>query len=219
MRGLLDLLLPSLCPLCMCSGGPALCAPCREELPRLEAPCPFCAMPHPGLGPCPACGDGGLPHIAAAVAGWAYAGGLERLVGQAKAGARPAAVAACAHLMPEVTAEGATLVVPVPPSPGRRPGPHLGSALAKAVARRLDLPCRPLLRVTRRAAAQHRLGATARERNVAGLFTVRGAVPERVLLVDDLLTSGATASSAAGALRAAGAKEVTLVVLARTLTW
>ncbi|MBA2479056.1 MAG: ComF family protein, partial [Planctomycetes bacterium] len=72
------------------------------------------------------------------------------------------------------------------------------------------------LEPTRAAAEQHRLGARERERNVGNLFTCRSVMPERVVLVDDLLTSGATASAAAAALRAAGARTVILACLART---
>lgn len=83
--------------------------------------------------------------------------------------------------------------------------------LARAVARRLELPLLPdallLLRPKRR---QHELSAANRQRNVAGIF-FPGSEPVkgmRVLLVDDIVTTGATLCSCAEALLAAGAKEV-----------
>ncbi len=221
MRGLLELLVPAVCPLCREAPGAPLCTDCRAALPVLESPCRWCAMPHAGAGPCPACGDQGLPHIERTVVEWAYAGNLVRLIGNAKAAGRPAAVAAAAALIPwrRIDPSADTLVVPIPPSPGRRPGPHLATAAARELARRRDLRCAPLLRTTRRAGEQHRLSQAERQRNVAGLFAVgprRGALPP-VLLVDDLVTSGATAVEAARTLRAAGVPAVTLVALARTL--
>lgn len=146
-----------------------------------------------------------------------YEGVIEDLVRAAKAGARPAAVRALTALAPSLPDPlFSTVVVPVPPSPGRRSGPHLATALARAVARAHGLDVRRLLAPTRAAAEQHRLAARERERNVDGLFACRGESPVHVVLVDDLLTSGATATAAASAMRAGGARRITLVCLART---
>lgn len=216
--GLADLLLPALCPLCREADGPLLCPACRARLPSNPDPCPRCAHPLRG-GDCPHCRGGGLSDLAAVASPWLYDGAMVDLVAHAKAVGRPAAVRACCALLavpvPEWLPPG-TVVVPVPPSPGRRSGPHLASALARSLASAAGLPCRRLLRASRLAAEQHGLGAADRERNVASLFAVRGRVPAGVILVDDLLTSGATASSAAAALKAAGAEAVRMVCLART---
>jgi predicted amidophosphoribosyltransferase len=108
------------------------------------------------------------------------------------------------------------VVVPIPPARGRRPGPHLATMLARTLARRHHLAFQSLLRTTRLAAEQHRLTIAERRANVEGLFICRKKAPDQVVLVDDLLTSGATASSAAAALQEAGTKRVILVCLART---
>ncbi len=148
---------------------------------------------------------------------WAYAGLLAHLVGEAKAIGRPWAVRVCAGLLPVHDLDDIDVVVPVPASPGRRPGPHLGTALARRAARAVGSPMRRALAHTRHAEPQHRLGAAQRRDNVRGLFRATGAVTGRVLLVDDLLTSGATLAECAGILRRAGADEVRGLVLARTL--
>jgi predicted amidophosphoribosyltransferase len=83
-------------------------------------------------------------------------------------------------------------------------------------ARRYHLPLRHLLVTTRLGAEQHRLSPAARRANVVDLFRCPKAAPPHVILVDDLITTGATASAAAAALRAGGAKRVDLVCLART---
>ena len=74
---------------------------------------------------------------------------------------------------------------------------------------------RPLLRRTRHAPAQSTLPAAQRAANVRGAFEARGKIPERVVLVDDVVTTGATLASCAAALRAGGAREVIGVALAR----
>ena len=218
--GFLDLVLPSVCPLCTVAVGPDLCAPCREELPELIRPCPWCGMPRPAGHHddlCYHCTDEGLPHLATVTVRWAYTDSFIRLIGHAKAAGRPAAVRVCASLMPVLDIDGPAVIVPVPPSPGRRSGPHLGTALARAVARQTGKEFFVALATTRRAHEQHRLTAGQRTRNVDGLFIATRQVPAHVILIDDLLTSGATASAAARALREAGAKRVELVVLTRTL--
>lgn len=216
LPALIDLLLPSLCPGCHACSGPLLCAACCAALPRLRHPCPACATPRDADdADCPACRGDGLLHLAAIHAAFAYRGSARQLIGDAKAGARTAAVAALAPLLPlpESVVEA---VVPVPPSPGRRPGPHLATACARAAAKRLGVAFLPVLACTRYAREQHRLPRADRSRNVEGLFICRRPVPGRVLLVDDILTSGATASAAAGALRAAGARQVVASFLCRT---
>jgi ComF family protein len=73
----------------------------------------------------------------------------------------------------------------------------------------------PLLRRIKHAPAQSTLPASARRANVQGAFVARSAVPPSVVLVDDVVTTGSTLHAAASALRAAGAREVIGVALAR----
>ncbi len=212
----LDLFLPAVCPLCAVTPGASLCRACYDALPVIEAPCPWCGASL-GSVTCTNCADRGLPHVSELQVRWSYAGAMQALVSEAKAGASVAAVRACTRLLPvPPVISGPAVVVPVPPSPGRRPGPHLGTALARSMAARMGLHCRRHLRTTRLAAEQHRLGQGERQRNVAGLFAVRGTLPATVVLVDDLLTSGATLSEAARTLKHAGAVRIVAVCLART---
>jgi predicted amidophosphoribosyltransferase len=211
---LLDLLLPAVCPACREQPGPQICEDCQLLLPRLPAACPRCCAPGTEI-PCPNCRGHGLPHLASARAGFAYVGLMKRLVGDAKAGARAATVQALAGLLP-LPEEAVDAVVAVPPSPGRRPGPHLATACARHAARRLDVPLITPLRCVRHACEQHRLSRAERARNVVGLFRCLPGVPPRLLLVDDILTSGATASSAAAELHRAGARCVHASFLCRT---
>jgi predicted amidophosphoribosyltransferase len=86
--------------------------------------------------------------------------------------------------------------------------------LARGVGRGLGIPVRALLQRQATALDQARLSAEDRAANVKGAFRAR-QVPRRVLLVDDLITTGATAGACAGALQAAGAHGVELVVACR----
>jgi ComF family protein len=112
------------------------------------------------------------------------------------------------------------VVIPIPLHWTRRwqRGHNQSAALARGLAHHLALPCRPAwLRRIRRTAKQADQPASRRRENVHNAF--RAAIrPELkgkcVLLVDDVLTTGSTASEAARALRSAGAGRIVVAVLA-----
>jgi len=87
------------------------------------------------------------------------------------------------------------------------------SILASCIAKELGLPCRDLLR-SRRGVRQATLPRRARQANISGRYLARNVLlPQRILLVDDVITTGATASECAGVLRAGGAGEVFLLAV------
>ena len=97
-------------------------------------------------------------------------------------------------------------------------GANHSEALAAVVARRLGLPVGNELRRVRNTPPQARMPASERARNVRGAFCVGGGASlegAAVLLVDDILTTGATANEAARTLLSAGARRVVVAVLAR----
>lgn len=111
----------------------------------------------------------------------------------------------------------ADVVAPVPlhASRQRRRGYNQSEIAARTVAGLLDLSLERLLLRVRSTPPQVGLGAAARATNLRDAFAVAGGSPERVLLVDDVTTTGATMEAAAEALRRAGAGVVYALALAR----
>jgi ComF family protein len=117
--------------------------------------------------------------------------------------------------------EGADAVVPVPLHPWKRL--RRGFNQSADLARALGVPVRPVLRRSRATCTQAGLTPRQRRRNVAGAFTLapwpwRVPVENQVLvLVDDVMTTGATLDACARVLKEAGAKEIRTLTLARAL--
>ena len=122
--------------------------------------------------------------------------------------------------------DAADLIVPVPlhPERERERGFNQAMLLAREIARLSKLPLDEYCVVRKIHTERHRAGmdASARRLSVAGAFAVRrpGAIAgRRVLLIDDVFTTGATVSACAGVLKNAGASEVFVLTLARAQAW
>jgi ComF family protein len=119
----------------------------------------------------------------------------------------------------------ATLIVPVPLHRLRLVSRRYNQAalLAHALGRRSNIAVAPDLLVrTRRTSSQGGLGPAARRRNVQGAFAIRSGMAEqvagaRILLVDDVLTTGATVEACTRVLMRAGASQVDVLTLARVV--
>lgn len=154
----------------------------------------------------------------------AYAGPVPSLVRAWKERAlRRVADLAVDLVVDTVERPAADVITYIPGDPGRQltRAAHPAAALARALGERWSLPSKQLLRRTRRVPRQTGLRLAERRRNVRGVFdadagALRGT-PARVVLVDDVYTTGATVSSAAAALLRAGAAEVRVVTFARAL--
>ena len=217
---MLGLLLPQRCLVCG-DGGTLLCAGCREALPRLEPPlCELCGAPTAWpVRRCRECA-GRRIGFASARAAVPYGEAVRRLVaGWKERGLRGLALPAAGLVAARVARPEAAVLTFVPPDRARRRdrGHHPAERLARALASEWGLPCEPLLVRTRDGRRQRGLSLPERRRNVAGAFSAPAPVPDTVLLVDDVYTTGATVSAAASALRAAGAGRVDVVTFARTI--
>jgi len=231
--GLFSLVFPDECRICKvelsgCTRLP-VCASCLTSLSPLAAEyfCVSCRTPLLNRFPLNERGMCRLCHTEArgfdaAYCFGAFDGTLRELIHLFKYGRmKPLAKTLAAYLATVLPRERRNdVVVPMPLHWRRRwqRGFNQSELLARATARRSGSPRVNAVRRTRATAAQAGLSNAGRRENVAGTFWVRKprAIEARhVLLIDDVMTTGVTASSCALALKRAGAKFVALLALAR----
>ncbi|MBC7373551.1 MAG: ComF family protein [Frankiales bacterium] len=206
LADLLDLVLPRDCAGCD-TPGRTLCRPCRTGLIRA----PFTHLPTPA--------PAGLPPIVAAAV---YAGTVRTLLlAHKERGRTTLAGPLGALLAAAVAGHGPGVVlVPVPSSPAavRARGHDHARRLAAVAGRRARLPVAALLVGVRAVADQSGLDAQGRADNLAGALAARRTPSGlAVVIVDDVVTTGATLAEAARALRAAGAEVRGAAVVAATV--
>ena len=213
--GLLDVLLPPACSGCG-TFGDVFCRSCRASLrPASDRGSRFFA-PDPGV----VVGS----EFRVAVAAFIYEGAVRRALQRLKYGgvarvAAPLAEAAVPALRGLVMTTGALPIAAVPLHPARQRerGYNQAELLARELAARAGLPFVDLLVRTRSTVKQHKLDRAGRARNLAAAFALRPNVraPPAVLVVDDIMTTGATLEACASVLRAAGVSDVYGFTLAR----
>ena len=211
------------CLLCgQTGGGEILCRACADDLPRLPSPrCPCCALPTAAGELCGRC-LAHPPHYDRTLAAFNYGFPLDKLIQSFKYGHRLALAAylgrELARLAPDVAAD---LIVPLPlhPSRLRERGFNQALELARPVAATLGLPLDSRIGTRiRHTPAQAGLPWKKREQNIRGAFhCARDLSGRRILLVDDVMTTGASLDECARTLKLHGAAEVTLLIVARTL--
>ncbi|MBU3657634.1 MAG: ComF family protein [Rhodocyclaceae bacterium] len=229
---LAGILLAQSCALChLPSGNHPVCASCTQDLPVLpDARCERCALPMlGGLTHCPDCSRH-LPLFDTAYAAWAYDFPVDTLIRDFKYGHHLYLGRFFAEQLTSVLEQtwGASgqprpdLIVPMPLHPHRlrTRGFNQAAEIARHMARRLRIPCAydALVRLhdTSPQAGLHR---DERWRNLLGAFACPEGLPAKhILLVDDVLTTGASLSACAEALRHSGASRIDVAVVARTPT-
>jgi ComF family protein len=214
---LLDLLFPRRCVVCAVPGA-TLCPRCTISLPRLRAPlCVRCGAPVAWpVARCRECSGRRLA-FASARAAVEYDAAVRRLVSAWKEhGLRGVAQLAASVVEEVVPAPSVQLITFVPPDGDRslRRGHHPPERLARELGRRWGLPVEALLGRTRPVAPQRGLARAERRRNVRGAFSAQPSAG-RILLVDDVYTTGSTVAAAASTLRKAGGTRVDVVTFAR----
>ena len=205
-QGFLARLLPPLCLTCQCPtsfSDVLLCEACDTALDALR---PVSPPPPPGTSEAWAAAphEGVARDLVAALK-------FRRLLSAATVAAELIAERGSPRLLFERT------LVPVPPAPLRRAwrGYDPAGEIAAALALTLDAPLRACLR--RRGAGRQRGQGRAERLAEPPRIEATGPVPERPLLVDDVMTTGATLAACAAALRAVGALDVKTVTFTHEL--
>jgi len=220
----LELLFPSGCASCdePVVDGHAFCSLCSETLVPVDDPCPRCATPRGGVSVCRVCLREPMPFSEARSA-YAYGGAVADALRLLKFSARTDLGVPLGRLLAPLVAECASrleapIVVPVPLSRRRlaRRGYNQAALIALAATRHVRTE---LLFRVRDTPSQIGLSAAQRREALRGAFS---AVPRvfagrDVIVIDDVMTTGATLAACANALHAEGARRIVALTVARAL--
>jgi ComF family protein len=214
------------CPLCHAPGA-GLCVDCHSALPRNNHACPRCALPLPDDAAagtlCAGC-QTAPPDFDRAHVPLRYEWPVDDLVSAFKYRHRLAIGRLLGDLLADRVSripqyERPKLLLPVPMHARglRDRGFNQATELTRRVAARCRIAWSPyLVQRIRQGDHQQALGRKARRSNLKGAFVCHERPPAHVAVVDDVLTTGATASAVSRALHAAGAETVEVWAVART---
>lgn len=223
-QAVLDVLFPPRCVGCGAYGS-FLCQSCQAELPRARPPrCPICWQPQRRAAPCGRCREE-RPAFQGVRSAYLYQGAAREAVHALKynhvsAVAQPMAQLMARYLEEDKTIEANLLVaVPLYVRRQRLRGYNQSALLARELSRLCGLPLaeRGLARRRDTPFQARSADAEARKRNVADAFIAdrRWVEGKCILLIDDVMTTGATLDACARALRQASAASVWALTFAR----
>lgn len=231
---LLDVILPPICHICHSFIPDAeklhICPTCRDKLPLVSSPlCPICGIPFIGAGGdhrCAACLTN-PPHFDMARAPFLYEGSIRDMIHSLKYSRlthlrAPLALLMLARVREIMSDHNPHLIIPVPlhRSRLRQRGFNQAVLLGTAISRHLSLAMLPDVLVrTRPTEPQIELSAAERRLNVRGAFKVNRVnhvAGKRILLLDDVMTTGSTMDECAKELKKSGADMVIAATIART---
>jgi ComF family protein len=222
VRSLLDLVFPLRCAGCGRGAWP-FCPACRDRLGAITPPvCERCGRPWTNA--VARCRDCPPAEIASARAPFLYEGPVRSALYRLKFSGWRAVAEALGAAMATVQTGEVDAVTWVPLGPKRRAtrGYDQARALGRVVGRALGVPASPFLRRVADTDPQARRGAGERRLAMRGAFAPVGRarpLPPRILLVDDVLTTGATAAECARVLLAGGGvTSVALLTAARAVS-
>lgn len=231
---LLDVFLPPICHICRSFISNAatihICTTCRDRLPLVSSPfCTTCGIPFAGTGGNHRCGAclTHPPHFDSARAHFLYEGPIRDLIHSFKYNQKthlhsPLALLTLEGISAFLADQNPHIIIPVPlhRSRLRQRGFNQAVLLGRILSRQLLIPMIPdaLIRA-RPTEPQINLKATERRANVQGAFLVArpaSVVDKRILLLDDVMTTGSTIDECAKELKKAGADLVIAATVART---
>ncbi|MEX1032303.1 MAG: ComF family protein [Cellvibrionaceae bacterium] len=223
----LDMLLPHRCLLCSDPHAESsLCNACRADLPWLDCACMHCALPLPEDAElCGRCLTTS-PSFDRCRAAFRYTSPIDRLIGQFKNQRHLGAGKLLSHLLADeirlVTDDQGLpeLIAPVPLHWRRQlqRGFNQAAFVAEALARELNIPLVAAAKRCRATPKQQQLNRKQRLRNLDCAFVINEELvrDRQVAIVDDVVTTGATAEALGRQLKKAGARRVEVWALART---
>ena len=224
-RSLLDWLVPQTCLICDCASDNDICTPCYRELPWLEESCAVCALPLPVAGICPGCQQQ-PPSFDVCVGSFQFREPVGSLINQFKHRHHyrngKVLSSALRHSLQQHYRQSPwpQAIVPIPMHWRRilRRGFNQSISIAQEIRSDIHIPFLPALRRVTATPKQQGLDRKARLKNLNHAFAVNEKIelPPHVALVDDVMTTGATAEAASSVLKKAGVKVVDVWVLART---
>lgn len=233
-EALLDFIFPPLCHICRSflpdAGEIHVCRSCRDRMPLVISPvCPLCGIPFTGTGQDHICGRclTDPPYFDCARAHLLYQGVARDLIHSFKYQykthlRRPLALLALESLTGFINGQQPDIIVPVPlhRSRLRSRGFNQAVLLGNIFSSRLSLPLLvDALARTRQTEPQIELSADQRRSNVKGAFTCTRPADiagKRILLLDDVMTTGSTVNECSKELKNAGASFVLVATMART---
>jgi len=226
----IDFCYPGFCAACRATADPrkTLCESCLAKLGELEAAasCPQCAMPLAQSGsPCPFCKGKGVAHYESVLRLGVFENPIKDLIHFLKYQRRWMAGDFLADRLlakPEIRSLiiAADVIVPVPLHPVRHftRGYNQAAVVARYLSKKLQKPiARPLKRIRNTESQTNLRSRHKREQNLKDAFALRSAKPvhdKRVLVIDDVMTTGATLQSVARALKPADPAALDALVIA-----
>lgn len=206
-----------------------LCSPCRQDLPLNDQHCRCCALPLAFAGKELICGQclKDPPPFSRIVAPWRYRFPVDGMIQRFKYNGQRAYARPLIHdltdqlmLMLETNPEhrpDLLLASPMHPARRRKRGFNQAADITEYISRQSGIPwCTDLVVRSRRTRPQRGLSRDDRLANLRGIYQVTRSPPARIAIVDDVVTTGATARSLTEALLDAGAQDVQIWALART---
>jgi ComF family protein len=221
-RPWLDYLLPESCLLCSAdSGSGLLCADCTNDLPELPpAMCPLCSQATSYGERCGACLKE-PPHFDRTIAAFRYDFPVDRIIHALKYGHQLAVADWLGEKLAKQIKAEKQLIIPLPLHADRlrERGFNQSAELARAIGNHLKLTVDRSIAFRNRATPpQAEQPLKERHKNVRGAFECRADLSgKHILLVDDVMTTGATVNECARVLKLHGVTEISVVVAARAL--